>query len=80
MEEDGEFCTCGMETNAGNGRKRESGADQNKARLKQEPGAVQEWETHPAELDWLCQNTGVGEKPLGIGTDQTLALHLQSYS
>ena len=35
MEENGEVCTCGMETSTGNGRKRDSGADQNKARLKQ---------------------------------------------
>lgn len=34
------LCVCGMETIAGNGRKRESGAEQNKARLKREPGAV----------------------------------------
>lgn len=40
MEEDGEVCTPGMETDIGNGRKRESGADQNKARLKQEPEVV----------------------------------------
>lgn len=65
---------CRMEVSTGNGRKRERKTGQNTARLKQEPGAAWEWEAHPADLDWLCQNREVGGKPLGIATDQTLDL------
>lgn len=62
-----------METIAGNGRERESGAEQNKGRMKQEPGAVQGVGEHPAELDWLCQNPG-------NCSDSALALHVEPCS
>lgn len=54
-------------------------AVQNKGRTEAGAWAGAQWKTHP-ELDWLCQDTGVGAKPLGIGTDWIVALHFQPCS